>query len=225
MTEEKANMGVIFDLDGVLIDTALSHLKAWQDLAAVEGFEMPEELFYSTFGMQNYQIIPQLVPDDTPREEIERMSEWKEDRYRQIVVDQLVPADGVIQLLDDLKRTAFRLAVGSSAPRANVQLMLDTAGLMGHFDALVSGEDVSNGKPHPETFTTAGGKLGLSPDRCVVVEDAAQGVEAGKAAGMAVVAVTSTRKREELSRADVIVDSLAEVNARDFMELIDSVAS
>ena len=222
MTADKTSMGVIFDLDGVLIHTAESHLQAWQDLAADEGFEMPDKFFYRTFGMQNYQILPHLVPPDTPREEIDRMSDWKESRYREIVIDRLVPAEGVVELLEDLRGNAFGLAVGSSAPRENVRLMLGRARLMDYFDVLVSGEDVSHGKPHPETFITASEKLTLSVDRCVVVEDATQGVEAGKAAGMAVVAVTSTRKREELAAANIVVDSLAEVKARDFANLIDS---
>lgn len=224
MMKDKIDIGAIFDLDGVLIHTAQSHLEAWQDLAAIEGFEMPEEFFYRTFGMQNYQILPDLLPPDTPRKEIDRMSDWKEQRYREIVTDRLVPADGVVELLEDLKKAAFRLAVGSSAPRANVRLMLGQAGLMDYFDALVSGEDVSSGKPHPETFTTAGEKLMLSPHRCVVVEDAAQGVEAGKAAGMAVIAVTSTRTRKELAGADRVVDSLAEIKARDFEKLVGPAA-
>ena len=220
MTFNEKSLGVIFDLDGVLVDTAWGHLLAWKDLAEKEGFEISDEFFYSTFGMQNYQIIPQLVGPDVSRKRVDQMGHWKEQRYRQIVADRLVPAEGVTELIDSLKAAGFKLAVGSSAPRANVQLMLTSAKLINNFDILVSGEDVSKGKPDPETFAAAGEKLFLPPHRCVVVEDAVQGVEAGKAAKMSVVAVANTRKRSELSQADIIVDSLADINAQAFINLI-----
>lgn len=219
---DKNEMGAIFDLDGVLVDTAWAHLQAWRALAAREGFEMSPEYFYSTFGMQNCQILPELVGQDVPRNEIDRMGDWKEQRYREIIAQKLGPADGVLALLEDLKATGFRLAVGSSAPRPNVELMLGSAEITDYFDAFVCGQDVTHGKPHPETFLTAAAKLAISPDRCVVVEDAVQGVAAGKAGGMVVIAVTSTRKREELAQADLVVDTLAEIGAKDFTRLIEA---
>jgi beta-phosphoglucomutase len=119
-----------------------------------------------------------------------------------------------------LKRSGFLLAVGSSAPKANLDLVLERVKIRDYFDACVTGEEVVEGKPAPETFIKAARKLGLMPNCCVVVEDAVQGVEAGKAAGMPVVAVTSTRDRSELSAADIIVDDLCELKAKDFIKLL-----
>ena len=220
MTESDHRMGVIFDLDGVLVDTGWAHRQSWYDLAEKEGFSMTDEFFYSTFGMQNYQIIPMLLGRDAALDEINRLSDWKEQRYREIIAEKLVPADGVKTLLCDLKREDFLLAVGSSAPRANLELVLECTGLQDYFDAYVTGEDVTNGKPAPDTFLKAAEKLSLGADRCVVVEDAVQGVEAGKAAGMPVVAVTTTRNRADLHRADIIVDSLTQLQARQFVDLL-----
>ena len=96
-------MGVIFDLDGVLVDTSKYHKQAWFDLAEREGINISDELFRTTFGMQNYQILAKLTGRELPTEEIDRMSEWKENRYRQLVADcKLVLMDGVKPLLDDL---------------------------------------------------------------------------------------------------------------------------
>jgi beta-phosphoglucomutase len=212
--------GAIFDLDGVLVDTGWAHRQSWYDLAEKEGFSMTDEFFYSTFGMQNYQIIPMLLGRDASPEEVKRLSDWKEQRYREIIAEKLTAAEGAISLLGDLKSEAFRLAVGSSAPRANLELVLDCTDLRDYFDAYVTGEDVTRGKPAPETFLKAAEKLSLDARRCVVVEDAVQGVEAARAAGMAVVAVTTTRSREDLAGADIIVDSLAQLNARQFIELL-----
>lgn len=220
MTFVVDSMGVIFDLDGVLVDTGWAHRQSWYDLADREGFSLTDEFFISTFGMQNYQIIPMLLGRELPGEDIDRLSEWKEQRYRELIADKLILSGEVKTLLDELKSKDFLLAIGSSAPRANLELILELLHLHDYFDAYVTGEDVSEGKPAPETFLKAAEKLSLRPSQCVVVEDAVQGVEAGRAAGMSVVAVTSTRKRADLKIADIIVDSLAELRADDFVELL-----
>jgi len=168
--------GVIFDLDGVLIDTGQFHRQSWYDLAREEDFQMSDELFYSTFGMQNYQIIPLLVRRDLTAEDIERMSEWKENRYRELISGKLTLQEGARELIDELKSNGFLLAIGTSAPQANLAFMLEHTGVDDCFDAYVTGEEVSNSKPAPDTFLKAAEKLLLAPGRCLVVEDAVQGV-------------------------------------------------
>jgi beta-phosphoglucomutase family hydrolase len=218
--EDNNHMGVIFDMDGVLVDTGWAHKQSWYDLAEKESLNMSDDFFYKTFGMRNDQIIPLLVGQGTSSQEMERLSQWKEERYRDLVAEKLTLPLGVGELLDDLKRSGFLLAVGSSAPKANLDLVLERVKIRNYFDACVSGQEVVEGKPAPETFVRAARKLGLSPDCCVVVEDAVQGVEAGKAAGMHVVAVTTTRDRSALSAADIIVDDLNELKAKDFAKLL-----
>jgi len=220
MTESDSRGGVIFDLDGVLVDTGWAHKQSWYDLAEKEGFSMTDEFFYSTFGMQNHQIIPMLLGRDAQSDEVCRLSDWKEQRYREIIAENLTPAEGAESLLCDLKNEDFLLAVGSSAPPANLELVLAETNLKDYFDAYVTGQDVTNGKPAPDTFLKAAEKLSLDAESCVVVEDAVQGVEAGKAAGMPVVAVTTTRSRADLYRADIIVDSLTQLQARQFIDLL-----
>ncbi|MFC1633861.1 HAD family hydrolase [Planctomycetota bacterium] len=220
MTEMNGRMGVIFDLDGVLVDTGWAHKQSWYDLAEKEGFSMSDEFFYSTFGMRNDLIIPMLAGQGVSSEEVDQFSDWKEQRYREIIAEKLTLPAGVGELLDDLKSHDFLLAVGSSAPKANLNLCLERVRIKDYFDACVTGEEVVEGKPAPETFLKAARKIGLSPECCVVVEDAVQGVQAGKAAGMPVVAVTTTRDRAALSAADMIVDSLGGLTAKDFIRLL-----
>ena len=222
MTAAKKKMGVIFDLDGVLIDTGEFHRQSWYELAEKEGFNMSDELFYSTFGMQNYKIIPMLAGRQLSAEEIKRLSEWKEQRYRDIISSNLVLSEGAKPLIEDLKSKGFLLAIGTSAPRANLDFVLGHLDPEEHrdFDAYVTGEDVKSSKPAPDTFLKAAEKLSLSAGLCAVVEDSVQAVQAGKAAGMAVIAITTTRKRENLKYADIIIDSLAELKAEDFINII-----
>jgi len=220
MKTSKNNKGVIFDLDGVLVDTGWAHKQSWLDLGEKEGFSISDEFFYSTFGMQNYMIIPMLIGRELPREDVDRLADWKEQRYREIIADRLEPTAGAKNLLEDLRTSGFHTAVGSSAPKVNLDLALRSADLRNCFDACVSGEQVEHGKPAPDTFLRAAERLGLAPKQCAVVEDAVQGIEAGKAAGMPVAAVTTTRKRADLAQADIIVDSLAELTADNFVRML-----
>jgi beta-phosphoglucomutase len=224
MREANSRMGVIFDLDGVLVDTGWAHRQAWYDLAEKEGLKMSDEFFTSTFGMQNYQILPMLAGRDLSGEEIDRLADWKEQRYRDLMAEALALPPGAARLLDELKDAGFLLAIGSSAPRANLDLVLERLALHHYFDAWVTKEDVANGKPAPDTFLAAAQKLALSPQRCVVVEDAVQGVEAGKAAGMRVIALTTTRDRADLSAADMIAEGLGELKPEDFTKLLTRVS-
>ncbi len=215
-------IGVIFDLDGVLVDTGWAHRQAWFALAQKEGLHITDDFFYSTFGMPNDRIIPMLLGRNPSSQQLNRLSDWKEQFYRQLISDELTLDDDIESLLTDLKRIGFRLAIGSSAPKANLDFIRERLGLDKYFDAYVTCEDVTEGKPSPQTFLKAAEKLSIPPASCVVVEDAVQGVEAGKAAGIAVVAVTTTRSRADLAKADLIFDSLAEIKAEDFIKLLTS---
>jgi len=221
MTGSAKTKGVIFDLDGVLVDTAQFHKQSWYDLAEQQGLEMTDEFFYSTFGMQNKRILPMLFKRDLSKAEIDSLSEWKEDRYRRLIVGKIQLLDGVKELIDDLKSCGFLLAIGSSTPRVNLEFMLKHMPLTNCFDAYVAGEDVANSKPAPDTFLKAAEMLGLAPANCVVVEDAVAGVQAAKAAQMPVVAVTTTTSRESLRQADLVVDSLAQLDGNDFLNLVN----
>jgi beta-phosphoglucomutase len=128
----------------------------------------------------------------------------------------------VIELIESLASDGFALAVGSSAPRANVDLVLEILGLRGRFAAMSTGDDVKRGKPHPEVFDKAISRLGLAPERCAVIEDAPQGIEAGLAAGARVIAVASSRPLGELARAHLAVESLEELDAARVRSLIES---
>jgi beta-phosphoglucomutase family hydrolase len=215
-------MGIIFDLDGVIIDTSQFHRDAWCMMSEEEGLTFSDEFFYSTFGMQNYQIIPMMTSRDLTDKDISRMSDRKELLFRKLINGRLKLLPGVENLIIDLKDKGFRLSIGSSTTRLNMDFIVENLSIFNCFDAIVIGEDVTNGKPAPDTFLKAAEKLSLEPKCCVVVEDAVQGVQAGKTAGMAVIAVTTTRKRIDLKQADMIVDSLDELKSDDFIKLLSN---
>ena len=218
---KKQSYGAIFDMDGVLVDSGEAHYRAWYMLGEEVGVTFERKLFDETFGMTNFAIIPKWLGPRAAEVDIAAMSVHKEDLYRQVARSVLKPLDGVPELLDSLAAAGFRMAVGSSGPRANVEMVLEILGAKDRFAATATLEEVKHGKPDPEVFLVAARKLGLPPSRCVVIEDAPQGVEAGLAAGAKVVAVTSTRKPDALRGAHLIVHSLREVDARKLQVLID----
>jgi beta-phosphoglucomutase len=216
-----ADKGVIFDLDGVLVDTSEYHFQAWGKWAEREGIIITREQFRRTFGMQNYQIIPLLLGHEVSREEIDEMSDWKEARYRDLAEGKVELIGGVERLIKGLKEHGFLLAIGTSTPLVNLELVLENTIAGSYIDTYATGEEVKNGKPAPDTFEMAAKKLKLSNSRCIVVEDAVAGVEAGKAAGMKVIAVTTTRRREELKIADIVVESIQELSVENFNSLLE----
>ncbi len=208
-------------MDGVLVDSSEAHYVAWHMLGEEVGVPFERKLFDHTFGMTNFHIIPMWLGARAKQADVAALSAHKEDLYRKAARSVLKPLDGAPELLKSLSAAGFRMAVGSSGPRANVDMVLEILGARHHFKAISSLEDVTEGKPDPQVFLVAARRLGLPPSRCVVVEDAPQGVQAGLAAGAKVLAVTSTRQADALAGAHLIVRSLREADASILQALVD----
>lgn len=217
---------VIFDMDGVLVDSYEAHFEAWKRLAGRLGQSISEAQFAAVFGRKNRDIIKTLWGDDVPEDEIEALGNWKEDQYREILRENFPAMDGAAELLDALKAAGFALAVGSSGPPENVAVVLDRLGREGLFDATVTGDEVRTGKPDPEVFLKAAEKLGVRPRCCAVVEDAVAGLEAARRAGMTPIALVGTAPRETLAeRAALVADSLRDLSPEVIGALIDPKAA
>ena len=207
-----SSMGVIFDMDGVLVDSYQPHFDSWQRLAAMHGLEMTEEQFATTFGRTSREIIRHFWPDRVESDQqVALWDDQKEQAYRDILVEEFPEMDGAGDLLAALNAAGFALAIGSSGPPENVAVIRQCLPNAGYFQAQATGADVKHGKPAPDVFLTAASRLGLPPCQCLVVEDAPAGVAAGKAAGMAVIAITGTVTKDRLAAADLIVDSLRQI--------------
>ena len=218
-------MAVIFDVDGVLVDSYDAHLRSWQMLANETGTTFDEQDFAATFGQTSRDIIPRFWRIDDS-EEIQRLDDRKESLYRDIVSRDFPVMDGAVELIDALKAAGFHLAMGSSGPPENIELALDGLNRRAAFAAVVSGRDVRRGKPDPEVFLVAAKRLDIAPARCVVIEDAPQGIEAARAAGMTSAALLSRgRRRDDFTHLapDLVVDSLRELSPQRLTELITTV--
>lgn len=216
-----SELGVIFDMDGVLVDSTRAHFEAFKTFGERHGVPFTWDFFRQIFGLHNRTIFPMWLGPTLSQAQAEAYALEKEALYRALAPTLVRPLPGVIELLDSLHAAGFRLAVGSSGPRANVEVALDIVGRRELFQFTVSGDDAPRGKPDPAIFLQAGQGLGLPPSRCAVIEDAIAGVQAGIAASMKVIAVCSSLKREQLSKAHLIVETLHDVNAEVIRTLIN----
>lgn len=205
--------GALFDWDGVIIDSSAQHEKSWERLAEEVGKPLPKDHFIRGFGMKNQVIIPKILQWTDDAEQIESWSLRKEHLYREIIAEEGIrPLPGVPELLQMLAGRGVPCAVASSTHRKNVETVFDAIGMRDCFAAVVTAEDVVQGKPNPEVFLTSAARIGRRPNECVVFEDAHVGIEAGLAAGARVIAVATTNPLDDLGRANLAVRSLAEVD-------------
>ena len=207
---------VIFDMDGVLVDNRDIHIEAFQILFEKLGLHATYEQILMTFGMVNTQIFATLFGEGTfTPEEIEKMGIEKEIIYRDIFSKKIEPAPGLIPFLAELRAKGVKMAVGSSGPRVNVEFVLDKCHIADYFDAIADGNMISRGKPDPEVFLLAAQLLEKKPEECIVFEDALVGIEAGKKAGMTVIAMETTfpAARLEGSGYDRLIRSFHDVDA------------
>lgn len=202
--------GVIWDLDGVLADTAEAHFQAWAEALSAHEIPFDRAAFDRVFGMNNVGTLTVLLKRPPTRQELTHIADGKEQIFRQEVRRRVRPMPGAIRLLDELEQRGWLQAVASSAPQENIDLLVDVIGIRRYFTAILSGARLPAGKPDPALFLSAARALQLPPQHCVVVEDAPVGVEAACRAGMPCIAIATTRPRDTLGQGRVF-DTLTSV--------------
>lgn len=215
------NYLVIFDMDGVLADTGPIHFESWKKMAnECASLEFSRKFFEETFGQQSIPITRKLVGPEVDQGLVEKWADLKEQYYREMVKDKLEPLPGAIELIKSLKEHDFKLAVGSSGPLENVELLLTSLNIMQYFDVIITAEDVKNGKPAPDVFLICAERLNLEPRNCIVIEDAPVGIEAARRANMSSIALTTTHPKVELNNADLIAKDLSYIKLEDIIKIL-----
>jgi beta-phosphoglucomutase len=219
MSDDRTTLpkAVIWDLDGTLIDSSDAHWISWRETFADEGREITHAAFVADFGKRNDEILRGHF-GELPATEIERIALAKEERYRDLVrAGRVVVLPGALEWLEWLGANGWRQALATSAPPGNIEAIFAVLDIARRFDVVVSSEEVARGKPDPDVFLAAAERLSVAPSRCVVVEDAPAGVEAGKRARMRTVGALTTHGHLD---ADVVVRSLADLPEDAFDRLV-----
>jgi len=213
---------VLFDVDGVLVDSYKAHLESWRVAGEDFGAVITPEQFAKSFGRTSREIIKELWPGRFSDEQVARFDEAKEAAFRAILEKQYPEMPGAAELMQSLHEAGFRIALGSSGPKENVALARRKLSKARLIQGSIDGSQVANGKPHPEVFLRAAELVHARPQDCAVIEDAPAGLEAARRAGMARIALTGTASREVLAPlADLVVDSLAQLSPKVICERIE----
>ena len=213
----------IWDMDGVIADTAPYHFKAWREVFQKRGVNFTEEGFKRNFGQRNDTIVRNTLGVSISPSEVDVVASEKEENFRRRIGQNVKPLPGAVELIRLLKERGVKIAIASSAPIENIQLVSRGLGINNYFQAIVWGREVTEGKPSPLGFLLAAKKLEVESKNCVVLEDAIAGVTAAKRAGMKCLAVTNTHSRMSLMEADLVVDTLEAVSVDDLAGLFNSV--
>jgi len=211
---------VIWDMDGVLVDTRELHYLAWSQVLAELGISLTWETFREVFGMSNAGILKRLLASDTDPATLLQIAERKETLFRESARGRVRPLPGVRFWLEHLTRQGVAQAIASSGPMENIQMLVNELGITAHFAAIVSGADLPS-KPNPAVFLAAAEALRMAADRCVVIEDSPAGVEGAKRAGMRCIAVLTTSTESALRAADVIVADLEALEPQALAKMFD----
>jgi HAD superfamily hydrolase (TIGR01509 family) len=199
--------GVIWDLDGVLVDTAETHYISWHETLPAYGIQITYDLFRKSFGMNNEGVLTFLIGHKPDPDLLAEVDDRKESAFRQAIRGHARLLPGVLDWLEKLQKFGVRMAVGSSAPMANVDALVDETGIRRFFVTLISANGKPS-KPDPWVFLQAAKQIDVAPETCWVVEDAVSGVEAAHRAGMRCLAVTTTNSAKALSAAEIVLDRL-----------------
>jgi beta-phosphoglucomutase len=213
---------VIFDMDGVLVDSFAAHRDACMTMIQAEGIAFDPEQFTAVFGRTSREVIAHLCGTDRyTGAEIEAMNYQRERAYRDAICEHFPAMPGAQELITSLSADGFALALGSSGPPENAELVLEKLGVRHLFGVVVTGSDVRKGKPDPEVFLTAASRLGIMPDMCAVIEDAPAGIEAANAGGMFSIGLASAgRTHQAQGNARLVVDLLEELSPALIRQLI-----
>jgi len=203
----------VFDMDGVIIHSNPYHKIALHQFCEKYGYHLTEdELRSKIYGRTNKQWITNLFERELGSEELHRFAEEKEGLFRDLIAKDIKALDGLKDFLDQMNAQKIDRAIGTSAPRSNVDFVMAKTQLTSYFPIILDDSFVEHGKPNPEIYIKCAAALHYAPADCVVFEDSLSGVASGKAAGCKVVGVATTHTHAELADTDLVIDDFTNLN-------------
>jgi beta-phosphoglucomutase len=211
----------IFDMDGVIIHSNPAHKIALHQFCEKYGYHLTEEqLRNKIYGRTNKQWITNLFERDIPPAEMHQLAEEKEGIFRELYKNDIKALDGLESFLKLMDEQKIARAIGTSAPRSNVDFVMSKTNLQNFFPTILDDTFVVNGKPNPEIYIKCAAALGYAPSQCIVFEDSLSGVEAGKASGAKVVGVATTHTHDELAGTDFVIDDFLHIDPNELIRKI-----
>ena len=208
-----SSKAILWDMDGVLADTSQLHFETWEKVLTEQGIPFDRQKFHLIYGLKNRDLLPFLAGNALDPQWMEEIANQKELAFRQGLAGHMILLTGVLDWLIRFQTWGWKQAVASSAPPENVEALVDELDIRPYFEALVTPGSLP-GKPDPAVFLLAASRLSVEPERCIVIEDSIPGIEAAKSGGMLCIAVTTTNPPDALTKADIVVESMAQLSVQ-----------
>ncbi len=224
LCEMRRNIAVIFDMDGVICHTNPYHSRAFREFFSKRNLAPTDEDFAKhMYGKSNSYILSHFLERVIEGEELLALENEKESLFREIYEPYIEPIEGIVAFISDLSNHGVQLGVATSAPRANLELILSKVPIRESLGSILASENVKKHKPDPEVYLTSAANLGVDPADCVVFEDSFSGVSAALNAGMRVVGVLSSHTKEELPPCNLYVENYNELSFSAIVQLFDGI--
>lgn len=205
--------GIIFDLDGTLIDNNAYHIDAWKEFYKKMNMEFTPDTYKNRInGRISKAIFPNILGRELSDDEIMQYDDEKESLYRTLYRPHIQPVKGLLDFLEKLKQENYSMAIATSGLPPNIEFMFENIAIKRYFSAVVNASNIIKGKPHPEIFEKAAEAINANPKRCIAFEDSVAGIRSAKAAGMKVIGLTTTHTKEDVREADFIIKDYTEIN-------------
>jgi beta-phosphoglucomutase len=206
--------GVLFDMDGVVVDNHKYHFKAWMAFAEKYNFELNTDIYRDTFNGKTNADLFKMIFGDINTDQIKKYAVEKEGLYQKLYFEHMKAHTGLMDFLEYLKKQRIKIALGTSAPTENVDFTIDALKLRSYFEVIVDGPQVERGKPDPQVYQLCAMKLGIDPKCCVVFEDSLAGLESGLRAGCQIVGVATSHEAYELEvKTNLILHDFTEARS------------
>lgn len=215
------DIAVIFDMDGVICHTNPYHSLAFREFFSTRNLAPTDEEFAQhMFGKSNSYILSHFLERKIEGEELLQLEQEKEGLFRKIYEQYVEPIDGLVEFINDIKNNGAKIGVATSAPYANLELILSKVPIREMLGSIMASEDVKKHKPDPEVYLTSAKNLGISADQCIVFEDSFSGISAALNAGMKVVGVLTSHTKEELPPCDLYINDYKDLSYNSIIQLI-----
>ena len=220
-SDTRQQFAVIFDMDGVIVDSNPAHKIALKVFCKQHGYDLSDqEMIAKIYGRTNKDWIANLFGDNLTWEEQRKFAAEKEQLFREIYAEDIQPVNGLIDFLNELKENDIARAIATSAPRSNVDFTIEKTGIESFFDIILDESHVTAGKPEPEVYLKTAEALHLDPSNCIVIEDSLSGVEAAKRAGCKVIGITTTHTENEFKGVDLVIDDFTNLSITQMNDLV-----
>ena len=211
-------IGLVFDMDGVIVDNHIFHYKSWQVLAKSYNLNLNEEDYRDHMNGRTIGEVVRFLQKDASAEEVKKIGIEKEAFYRNLYQPFLTPTKGLWGFLSNAQEHKIPMCIGTSAPEENVSFTINGLGIGHYFKTILDDRSVTKGKPHPDIYKKCAQSIGLPNEQCIVFEDALAGIEAGKAAGSKVIALATSHERKAIN-ADLVINDFSEIDVQMLYDL------